>query len=118
MKKKIYIIVLFIFIIINTNAKKYKPLENFTEANNLYTKKDIQNALKKYLDIFKSGYDNFELNYNIGCCYFKLEEYGKSRFYFERALNFKPFDPDLFHNLIVLYRIIQKNPFYAEQVSI
>lgn len=116
MKKYIYILLLSIIILTNLNAKKYSPINDFTEANNLYTKKDILNALKKYQEIYKKGYDNFELNYNIGCCYFKLEEYGKSRFYFERALNYNPFDRDLFHNLIVLYRIIQKNPFYAEQV--
>ena len=116
MKKHIYIILFLFILVINLNAKKYTPVTDFTIANEFYSKKDIQKALNKYLDIFTKGYDNFEINYNIGCCYFKLEEYGKSRFYFERALNFKPFDPDLFHNLIVLYRIIQKNPFYAEQV--
>jgi tetratricopeptide (TPR) repeat protein len=115
-KRILFVFLIFLIQTTFINAKKYSPLKDFTKANDLYTKKDINSSLNKYLKIFEKGYDNFELNYNIGCCYFKLGEYGKSRFYFERALNFKPFDPDLFHNLIVLYRIIQKNPFYAEQV--
>ena len=72
MKKYIYILLLSIIILTNLNAKKYSPINDFTEANNLYTKKDILNALKKYQEIYKKGYDNFELNYNIGCCYFKF----------------------------------------------
>ncbi len=116
MKKIFYIFIFSLIIIININSKENLMINDFIEANNLYTNKDIVNALDKYLYVFKNGYDNFEVNYNIGCCYFKLKEYGKSRFYFERALNYKPFDPDLFQNLSVLYKIIQKNPFYGEQL--
>lgn len=116
MKKIIFILIIFLIILININSVKHSILDDFANANDLYSKKDIQNALNKYLNIFKKGYDNFEVNYNIGCCYFKLEEYGKSRFYFERALNYKPFDADLFQNLLVLYRIILKNPYSGEQI--
>lgn len=116
MKKTIYIFIIFFILLINSNSIKYSATNDFTKANNLYSKKDITNALNIYLDIFNEGYDNFEVNYNIGCCYFKLEEYGKSRFYFERSLNYKPFDADLFQNLLVLYRIILKDPYAGEQI--
>jgi hypothetical protein len=96
------------------NSNKYSS--EFNEANKLFGNKEIQKSLDKYIDLYNNGYDNFEINYNIGCAYYKLNMIGKSRFYFERALFYKPLDPDLFHNLSIIYKKIYNNPLIAEQI--
>ena len=115
MKKYLFII----FIVLKAilfYADDSAILENFNKAKYLYDNKSIDMALDKYLEILNEGYDNFEINYNIGCSYFKLEQYGLARFYFERALFYKPFNSDLFHNLSVLYSKILDTPLSGEQI--
>ena len=45
------------------------------------------------------GYDNGVLNYNIGNCYYELENIGKSILHYERALKSMPQDENLKANL-------------------
>lgn len=88
----------------------------FNSALQHYNNKEYEKALDYFLKI-KNGnkIDNFELNFNIGACYFKLDRFGESRFYFERGLLFNPFDKDLYFNLKVLYNILLKDPKSGEQ---
>lgn len=115
---KRFVLLFFLLFLLNSvlqaKIKNYREL--FDEANKLYTNKDIKNSLEKYLFLFDEGYDNFEINYNIGCSYYKIDEIGKSRFYFERALFYKPFDTDLYHNLLIIYKKIYSNSIAAEQI--
>ncbi|MBP7554569.1 MAG: hypothetical protein KA885_14170, partial [Spirochaetes bacterium] len=88
----------------------------FNSALQHYNNKQYEKALDYFLKIKNdNNIDNFELNFNVGSCYFKLERYGESRFYFERGLLFNPFDKDLYFNLKVLYNILLKNPKSGEQ---
>lgn len=88
----------------------------FNSALQHYNNKQYEKALYYFLKIKNdNNIDNFELNFNVGSCYFKLERYGESRFYFERGLLFNPFDKDLYFNLKVLYNILLKNPKSGEQ---
>ena len=109
-KKKVTYIILLIsllpIILIPKESNNNKI--NFNNAITSYSNKKIETALENFLELSKTGYDNFEINYNIGCCYYKLQQPGKARFYFERALFFKPFDSDLFHNLTMTYHKILK----------
>ncbi|OHD14073.1 MAG: hypothetical protein A2086_12110 [Spirochaetes bacterium GWD1_27_9] len=113
MKSKIIIILSFICLSLYPQANR--DLEKFNNAINLYSKKNYEESLKIFLELRKSGIDNFEINYNIGCTYTKLKKLGLARFYFENALVFKPFDSDLFHNLKVVYNDILKDPLIGEQ---
>jgi len=88
----------------------------FNYALQHYNNKEYEKALDYFLKIRNDNkIDNFEINFNIGSCYFKLDRYGESRFYFERGLLYNPFDNDLNFNLKVLYNILLKNPKSGEQ---
>jgi len=115
MKLKIFSILL---IIISINLINPATDEKFNESIKYYNNSDYNNALKSYLDLLKSGYDNFEINYNIGCCYYKLDEIGKARFYFERSLIHNPYDSDLNHNLKVIYNKLSKIQGNYDQILI
>lgn len=114
LKRYIFIIFLFITLFLCSDQKEYNEL--FNKAISNYNEKDIEGALNILLDLYEKGFDNYEINYNFGCVYFKLNKFGRSRFYFERALFYKPYDKDLFHNLNILYRGLLKNPLIGEQV--
>ena len=90
----------------------FKYATSFSAATSIskYILEGNKKALENLKILLDKGYKNFEINYNIGCCYFKLNEYGFSRFYFEKALLYKPFDRDLYQNLLTLYNKILKNP--------
>ena len=103
--------------IIHADTAGFNADTIFKEATNEYDKKNYELATTLYKSILDNdrNYDNFEINFNLGSCYFKLKKYGESRFYFERALCFKPYDRDLQHNLNVLYAKITDDPKMASQ---
>jgi tetratricopeptide (TPR) repeat protein len=109
-----------VFLIILISALNIFPKDktgddNLNKAITYFTKNNFGKALDLFLELKKSGYDNFEINYNIGSCYYKLGQFGMSRFYFERALFYKPFDRDLFNNLKLVYEKTLKDPLAGEQ---
>jgi tetratricopeptide (TPR) repeat protein len=126
--KKILILLFFIITIINLypSVKNSDIINNagitytgdsdiFNNAVSLYTKNEFQKALQLFLDLKKKGYDNYEINYNTGSCYYKMGNLGYSRFYFERALIFKPFNKNVNINLKLIYSKISKDPVISEQ---
>ena len=74
----------------------------FVSANNFYEKSDFLNAINEYKKIIDSEIPNSVLYYNIGNSYFKLNELGYSRLYYEKAKLLTPNDVDLIHNLEIL----------------
>ncbi|MCK5051234.1 MAG: hypothetical protein KAS53_05830 [Candidatus Cloacimonetes bacterium] len=56
------------------------------EAINSYNDKDYQTALEKFSLIENEGIINSDLYYNIGNCYFRINEIGRSILYFKKAL--------------------------------
>jgi len=111
--KKLFCIITMLFSIININPMNDEIINNFDHANLLYSKKDFSNALKIYKDLLDNGYDNFQINYNIGCCYFEQKKIGEARYYFERSLYYRPFENDVFFNLNIIYNKID-NPHVGE----
>ncbi len=71
----------------------------FIQANQFYQEGEFQAALEHYQAILKSGYENGPLYYNIGNCYYKLNDAGHAILNYERALKFMPNDEDLKTNL-------------------
>lgn len=100
--KKFFLFFLFSFSLYGNEVELFK------KAIGYYNQMRYNDALFSFLEMLKNGYDNFEINYNIACCYYRLNEIGKARFFYEKALFFKPFDEDLIHNLKLIYNKIQE----------
>ena len=62
--------------------------EQFRLGTNAYDSGDWSSSYQRFYDILVSHpeYDNFEVNFNLGSCCFKLGRVGEARYYFERAL--------------------------------
>lgn len=74
--------------------------QSFFEAGNLqYRNGEYDAALDSYLQIFESGFESSALYYNIGNCYFKRGDLGRSILFYERALARNPRDDDARANL-------------------
>jgi len=71
----------------------------FEEGNRQYQSGEYEAALNSYLQIFESGFESGALHYNIGNCYFKQGDLGRSILFYERALALNPRDDDARANL-------------------
>lgn len=75
------------------------PQELFTTANNHYQNEDFQKAAEYYEQIIALGYISEAVYYNLGNCYFKLNEIGRAILNYERALKLDPNNEDILFNL-------------------
>lgn len=75
------------------------PEENdqtlFLNGNKAYTDKDYKTAIFYYNQLLSHGFDNYSVNYNLGCAHYKLNQLGYARYYFEKAFIHSPFNKDL-----------------------
>jgi len=71
----------------------------FQEANTFFQSGQYSEALGTYEAIIDLGYHSGILHYNIGNCYYKLQDIGRAILHYERALKWMPGDEDLKANL-------------------
>jgi len=71
----------------------------FQKATEAYNKGEYQKAIELYDDILKNGKHSAELYFNLGNCYYKLDEIGPSIYFYEKALLLQPNDPEIKNNL-------------------
>lgn len=71
----------------------------FEQGNSAYRANDYSKALEWYNKILDTGYAGGALYYNIGNCYFKLEQVGPAILYYEKALRLAPGDEEVRFNL-------------------
>ncbi len=71
----------------------------FEEANRQYQNGDYDSALNSYLQILESGFESGAIHYNVGNCYFKQGDLGRSILFYERALVLNSRDDDARANL-------------------
>ena len=71
----------------------------YSSANALYKSNQFEQAAAEYEKIIVQGYRTPEVYYNLGNCYFKASNTGKSILNFERAHKLAPDDEDITHNL-------------------
>ncbi|MCJ8347689.1 tetratricopeptide repeat protein [bacterium] len=74
--------------------------ESFLSANEFYYQGDYTQALQEYKKCVKTP--SYSLYYNLGNLYFKLENYGLSRYNYEMALVLDPSNKNLKYNLKML----------------
>ncbi len=104
MKKMLVFLSIFVTISFaqETNLGKW-----FQKGNSAYLKKDYQTAVDLFSKIEKSGYESFELYFNLGNSYFKQGIYGKAILYFERAFMLDTQNEDVRYNLEIANSRIQ-----------
>ncbi|MDZ7342222.1 MAG: tetratricopeptide repeat protein [candidate division KSB1 bacterium] len=71
----------------------------FDQANQLYQQEQYQQAIDKYLEIRNSGYESWQLYYNLGNAYYKTRDLGRAILNYERALKLNPKNEDIKFNL-------------------
>lgn len=88
MKKFIYIVLI---LLIATSIFSDANVDSiFQSAISSYENKDFDVALKQFLSLENESIINADLFYNIGNCYFRLNNIGKAILYFERTLKIEP----------------------------
>ncbi len=69
------------------------------QAEQSYKDQNYKQALQEYWSLYGDYPDSVELNYNLGTVYFKLNDIGKSVFYYKKALRLSPRDKETQENL-------------------
>jgi tetratricopeptide (TPR) repeat protein len=87
------------------------PQDRFTEANRLYEDGNYAEALHIYREIEVKG-SHWKLFYNIGNCYFKLNQLVPAKIYYLKAQRYQPFENSIQNNIdIVNKHLNNKNPY-------
>ena len=73
----------------------------YKSANSFYKSGNFEQAASSYEKVLAHGYRSPEVYYNLGNCYYKLKNTGKTILCFERAYKLAPDDEDISHNLKV-----------------
>jgi len=82
-----------------TDAQNYEWEEGFFRANQAYKEGRYPEAVDGYEQLIGAGLKNGHLYYNLGNCYFRLNQLGRAILNYERARLLIPRDPDLSFNL-------------------
>lgn len=61
----------------------------FSIANKEYEKENYKLAINKYQEIVSDSLESAELYFNIGNCFYKLEDYANAIFFYEKSLLIK-----------------------------
>lgn len=72
------------------------------EANNHYDQKEYEIAISKYEDLYNQQLVSFDLFFNMGNTYFRLNRFAEATLSYEKALLIKPNDSDAIYNLFQL----------------
>ena len=91
----------FIFLIV---TQSILAQTSFDKGNNLYQKGKYNEAIVAYESILKSGKQSAELYFNLGNCYYKLNQVAPAIFNFEKALLQNPTDTDIKNNLAFAHK--------------
>ncbi|MCF6271276.1 MAG: tetratricopeptide repeat protein [Melioribacteraceae bacterium] len=101
------IIILFFISFVSLFGNKAETLMN--EANQLYQKKQYEEAIVKYNSILEAEYESPALYYNLGNSYYRSAQIGFAILNYERGLKLDPSNEDLLYNLsIVKARTVDK----------
>ncbi len=85
--------------------------EQFDKANKIYEESKFSEALRLYSEIEKTG-SNWKLFYNMGNCYYKLNQPVLAKIYYLKARRLEPFESSIRKNIeIVNTRLNDKIPY-------
>lgn len=103
MKSVQWILIIGISTLLVNAAWAQIPEDVFSHGNELYRATKYQDAIKEYELIIKQGYSSAELYYNLGNAYYRNEQLARAILSYERAARLRPNDPDIIHNLRLVY---------------
>lgn len=87
------------------------PQDRFAEANQLYEDGNYAEALRIYREIETNG-SHWKLFYNIGNCYFKLNQLVQAKIYYLKAQRYHPFEHSIQNNIDIVNKYLnEKNPY-------
>lgn len=79
------------------------------EAGKKYNDGLYQSAIELYERVLQNGYESFELYYNLGNSFFKINDMASAILYYEKARKINPNDEDVNFNLVIANnRIVDK----------
>jgi len=74
----------------------------FAEGNHLYQQAEYEKAIERYEKIIDYGYESGELYFNLGNAYFKMNQIGWARLYYEKAALYLKNDDAVVQNLTMV----------------
>ena len=84
--------------------------DRFDKAHQLYEEGKYAEALNQFLEIEKAG-SHWKVFYNMGNCYYKLNQPVRAKIYYLKARRLEPFEPSIQKNIeIVNKRLKDKVP--------
>lgn len=89
-----------------SQAQTYDAGYKLQKAEDLYNAQKYDSAALIYHQFLEEDLSSFELYYNLGNTYFKLNEIPSAILYYEKAAKLKPQDKDLQYNLTLCNRLI------------
>ena len=92
MRKLLMLLFVILFISVGFGQDNDQTFEN---GNTAYNAGQFEKALLLYKKILESGEHSAALYFNMGNCYYRLNNVAESIFFFEKAKQLNPFDEDI-----------------------
>jgi len=91
---------LFILLLSLTNLFSFNDVDSiFNQSNDRYNADSFEEAIDGYKSVLNKNINNGILYYNIGNCYYRLNDLGYARLFYEKAKLYNPTDRDVLHNI-------------------
>ena len=87
----------------NCTMSAQTPDDAFNRGNELYRAGKYQEAAKEYESVLTQGKVSAELYFNLGNTYYREKQLALAILSYERAAQLHPNDPDIEHNLKLVY---------------
>ena len=83
----------------NESIEQKSLIDSFEKANLLYNNAQYVESLENYKKIIDSGYQSAAIFYNMGNCYYKINDVANAILFYERSILINPADEDVRNNL-------------------
>lgn len=98
MKRVSFFLISLLLLCISSNATQLEPSQIKRQADSLYATSDFKQAATLYEKILEKGEDAY-VYYNLGNCYYRLNDMAHAMLNYERAASREPGDSDIRFNL-------------------
>ncbi len=77
---------------------------DLSKAEKSYKEERYKDAISVYKKLIDEGYHSSSMYYNLGNCYYKANDLGNARLYYEKALKYAPYNEEVNKNLNIVIR--------------